>query len=116
MASILSVSYDPSLLETRQGLLESKGHSVVSVSSVSEAVESCNNGTPFDLFLLGHSIPDRDKELLIKVFRSNFAGPVVALKRGSEAQVRGADLEIDPDPPLLLYAVATLLRGKSTAA
>jgi CheY-like chemotaxis protein len=116
MACILSVSYDPSLLETRENLLELKGYSVSSAGSVSEALEYCNSGAPFDLFILGHSIPNSDKETLMKAFRSNSSAPIIALKRGSEMIVRGADIVIEPDPHTLLSSVASLLAGKSTAA
>ncbi len=116
MTRILSVSYDVSLLHTRQGLLESKGYVVASAGRLSEALDHCNSGTQFDLFILGHSIPDSDKEMLITVFRANYPAPVLALKRGSEASVRGADLAIDPDPRVLLSSVATLVRGKGAAA
>ncbi len=115
MARVLSVSYDPSLLDMRQILLARKGYLVDSASDISQALELCNNSTQFDLLLLGHSIPNRDKELLIKVFRAKYPAPVLALKRAPfEADVPGADLVIDPDPDVLLRAIAMLLRDKNT--
>jgi DNA-binding NarL/FixJ family response regulator len=113
---VLSVSYDRLLLETRHGLLESRGYSVASARRLSEALDYCNSGTQFDLFILCHSIPDSDKEMLIKAFRANHSALVLGLKRRWAASVRGADLVIDPDPRLLLRSVATIVRGKGTAA
>jgi CheY-like chemotaxis protein len=96
--------------------LDSKGYAVTSAYSLSEALDYCNGGTQFNLLILCHSIPYSEKEMMIKGFRANCPAPVLALKRGSEGAVRGADLVIDPDPRVLLSSVATLVRGKSAAA
>jgi hypothetical protein len=42
MARILSVSYDKSLLRTRQTMLENKGHVVVSSATIYESIAHCN--------------------------------------------------------------------------
>jgi DNA-binding response OmpR family regulator len=117
MARVLSVSYDWSLLETRELLLKSNGHAVTSARRVAEVLEHCQNGTRFDLLILGHSIPDGDKETLIKTFRAACPAPVIALNRHGEATVRAAGLAVEPDPRVLLDAVATLIPArKGTAA
>src|SRR5690348_11946100 len=67
---ILSVSYDPSLLATRGMLLEQRGYSVTSALGFSRAIEHCR-ASGFDLFILGHSIPEMDKLELMKTFRGN---------------------------------------------
>jgi DNA-binding response OmpR family regulator len=110
MPSILSVSYDEPLLITRQRMLEGEGYTVKSVCSLDEAVEVCGKGTTFDLLLLGHSIPQHDKELLIKAFRATCSAPVLALRRPGDETVLGADVVIEPDHPrVLLDSVATAL-------
>jgi DNA-binding response OmpR family regulator len=67
---ILSVSYDQALLATRKMLLEHRGYDVTSALGFSDAVEQCQN-CDFDLFIIGHSIPEKDKLNLIKTFRSH---------------------------------------------
>lgn len=48
---ILSVSYDVSLLATRQLMLELKGYQVTSALGFTDALQHCKNGG-FDLFIL----------------------------------------------------------------
>lgn len=58
MARIFSISYDQALLRTRELLLEQMGHSVASAEGFAQAFKLCNQDSgPFDLMILGHSIP-----------------------------------------------------------
>src|SRR5438477_9285934 len=109
MARILSVSYDSSLLATRQVILEAVGHEVVSACGFKEALEECERSGKFDLFILGHSIPRNHKQDLIVAFRSRCPAPVIALTRGDQVTVEGADFQIEPEPEELLSAVAQAL-------
>ena len=93
---ILSVSYDEPLLRTREMLLERQGHDVTSAFGFTAALQHCKKGT-FDLFILGHSIPEADKAELIKVFRANCDAPVLALSRLGENAPDGADAHVYPD-------------------
>jgi hypothetical protein len=93
MSKILSVSYDISLLVTRQLLFENSGWSVRSASNLDSALEFCRSER-FDLVVLGHSIPDRDKALLIACARS-FKTPVLALRLCNEPLFGLADYEFD---------------------
>ena len=95
--SILSVSYDSVLLATREMLLEQKGYEVTSALGFTEAGERCKNGS-FDLFILGHSIPHKDKLHLIETFRSNCPAPILSLERFGEIQVP-CDFHASPDDP-----------------
>jgi DNA-binding response OmpR family regulator len=70
LARILSVSYDATLLHTRELLLVSEGHDVVSALGFHRGAEACRSGS-FDLFILGHSIPQEDKLDLIGYFRQS---------------------------------------------
>ena len=56
MARILSVSYDQSLLYTRQSILEQHGHAVVSAFGFTQALKCCDEAKDFSIFILGHSI------------------------------------------------------------
>ncbi len=112
MATILSVSYDTVLLTRRERLLESQGYIVTSAFGVRDAVQCCRGDTPFDLCILGDSIPHREKEALIAHFRTGRpAARVLALQRSGEKHVDGADSECEPHSGVLLHFVNTLISG-----
>jgi CheY-like chemotaxis protein len=113
VAKILSVSYDPTLLSTRHLVLQTEGHEVTSVCGLSAGLEQAKDGTRFDLLIVGHSIPDSDKEALIEAFRaSRPSAPIIAMTRPGEGVVRHADLEIGPDPRALLDSVMKLMSSR----
>jgi len=93
---ILSVSYDEPLLKTREILLRRQGYLVTSCLGFTAAAEQCA-GDKFDLFILGHSIPQKDKLQLIQEFRTHGTGLVLALRRYGDAPLSGADAHIYPD-------------------
>jgi DNA-binding response OmpR family regulator len=66
----LAVSLDPSLLRTRSQVLQSAGYIVVSASSVKEAVDYFQAGD-FDLVILCHSLPAKDRERLTSLIRAS---------------------------------------------
>ncbi len=112
-AKILSVSYDKTLLGMRHMILENSGYAVVSVHGLASGLEHCRKGG-FDLFVLGHSIPDEEKQQLVNVFRQTCPSPIISLRRGaSEPMVDGADFHIEPDAEPLLELVAQIIRQKS---
>ena len=113
---VLSVSYERSLLDTRRELLHSRGFAVISASSLLQAIKCCESGRHLDLLLLCHSIPDKDKELLIKVVRANCPAPVIMLTRGLPTSEHTAYVVIDPDPETLLDSISSLVRGSGAAA
>jgi CheY-like chemotaxis protein len=107
---ILSVSYDLSLLATRQMLLEQQGYTVISALGFKAAIVQCRNAE-IDLFILGHSIPYTDKNELIRTFRRNCSAPVLSLERQDEDLVRG-DFHTSPDDPKeFLRMVENILDG-----
>ena len=108
---ILSISYDQALLATRKMLLEHRGYHVTSALGFTDAVEQCQQAH-FDLCILGHSIPEKDKLNLIKTFRSNCAAPIVSLERIGEKQVP-CDFHASPDDPARFVAVVdNILAGR----
>ena len=109
MARILSVSYDEELLCTRRLLLESRGYYVTSALGWSESLNCCKQGG-FDIFILGHSMPETHKQALIEGFRSSCRGKIISLNCGTEPEVKGADYYIDADPEGILNLVAEILR------
>jgi DNA-binding response OmpR family regulator len=108
---ILSVSYNESLLQTREMLLRRHGHSVTSALGFTDAVEQCRN-SHFELMILGHSIPNKDKRQLINLFHDNCPGPVLALLRHGENAPDGADDHIYPDDIDALLEAVDKLREK----
>ena len=117
MARILSVSYDESLLKTRQFMLEQCGYEVVSALGFTDSLKQCTEGGAFDLFLLGHSIPVNDKRVLVQAFRSHCV-TVVALKRvGEDLASTGADFQAEPsDPAGMLNLISKIIQARGVAA
>lgn len=110
---ILSVSYDEPLLLTRGLLLEREGYKVTSAVGFNPALSQCQKGG-FDLFVLGHSIPQRDKLELIHCFRKHSEAPVLSLQRTGEPVVDKADYHVLPeDPREFLATVARILLRRS---
>jgi DNA-binding NtrC family response regulator len=111
---ILSVSYDHVLLATREMLLEHQGYEITSALGFTEAIEQCQK-SHFDLFILGHSIPNKDKLHLIKTFRENCPAPIVSLQRIGEIQPP-CDFHASPDDPeKFLKVVNSILAGGQNA-
>lgn len=115
MARIFSISYDPILLRTRELLLEKLGHKVTSVEGFERAVDVCDHEPQtFDLVVLGHSIPHKEKRALISRCRRIASCPVLTLTLINEPPVSEAARSIDPsDTPAFLGAVQELLRPPS---
>jgi DNA-binding response OmpR family regulator len=107
---ILSVSYDEPLLKTRELLLKQHAdYDVTSALGFTAARARCSEGG-FDLFILGHSIPARDKRELIHCFRTGSKAPILALRKMGETMPDDADEHVDPnDIEALLRMVETLL-------
>lgn len=116
MTRILSVSYDLPLLSSRRLLLESLGCEVVSAADFGQALQQCSKGTRFDLFVLGHSIPGAEKNVLIAAFRSHCSAPVVALSKMGEEPAAGADFQIEPEPGPLLDVISRIIDGEAASA
>lgn len=109
---ILSISYDPTLLWTRQMLLQQVGYDVRSAEGFAATLRTCREeGHQFDLVVLGHSIPHEDREAIIHEISETCPAPVLALLRPNESHVKGATRSIDAsDPAALLAAVEEILR------
>lgn len=77
MPHILSVSYDLNLLNTRQLMLEASGYTVTLAEGYVDAIRKCR-ASNYDLLIIGHSIPDTDKERLVREMSENCPCPVLA--------------------------------------
>jgi CheY-like chemotaxis protein len=76
---VLAVGTDPWLLNTRSLVLQSAGYMVESALSVKEAVDRFQSGD-FDLVLLCHSVPRKDRDRLTSLIRaSGSLTPIVSI-------------------------------------
>jgi DNA-binding response OmpR family regulator len=65
---VLSVGFDPALLMTRVLVLQSAGYLVEQASSVTKAIDLFQAGD-FNLVLLCHSVPRKDRDRLTSLIR-----------------------------------------------
>lgn len=73
---ILSIVFDPSLLKMRESVLRSEGYAVVSVLGSEAGKAAANNA--FDLFMVGHAAPWRQRREMTRWLKQNFPGvPVI---------------------------------------
>jgi CheY-like chemotaxis protein len=103
---ILSISYDEPLLVTRQMMLEQAGFTVTSALGFTDAIEKCNTGD-FDLFMIGHSIPLKDKAAIVAAIRQHSRSPILSIRRHGMNPLPEVDLSVDAQdgPQVLLNAV-----------
>lgn len=114
MARILSISYDDDLLVTRHLLLERQGHSVISAMGFAEAIEKA--GPDYDVIIIGHSMPQKDKRAVIAELRDRgCTAPVLGLLRANEPAIPEVTAAVLPDPQQVLDAVNLLASRGSRA-
>jgi PleD family two-component response regulator len=108
---ILSISYDEPLLQTRQMLLENAGYDVTSALGYVEALETCTARKNFDLILMGHSMPRKDKTTLINTLRPICEARILSIRRHGDDPLPEADASIDSldGPHVLLDVVKKIL-------
>ena len=113
MARILSISSDETLLRTRELMLRGAAHEIVSAVGPQDGCDACLE-SHFDLCVIGHSIPKKDKLAIIECFRDNNPkAQVIALTRAGEARLPEVDIYIHPgDPEELLRAIESALRSQ----
>lgn len=112
--AILSISYDEPLLRTREWILKSEGFSVISACGFAEGENQARRGG-FDLAIVGHSIPQRDKVALITEFKKHSRAPVLSLARHGDRPLPEADHSIlaSEGPEAFVVAVRHALGRKS---
>lgn len=112
---ILSISYDASLLFTREAILKLAGYDVVSAEGFADAIE--HSGGHFDLIILGHSIPQKDKRAIVAALNEHgCSAPLLSLLRHGEHKIPEATRTADPqDVEGLLDTVKEML-SECTAA
>src|SRR5690242_20315685 len=112
---ILSISYDGSLLRTREMMLQLAGYDVTSAEGFAAAVELCTG--EFDLIVMGHSIPQKDKQAIVAALHAHGCdAPLLSLLRHGEHKIPEAAHSADPHSPQdLLDAVKWMLSQPAIA-
>jgi CheY-like chemotaxis protein len=111
---VLSVGPDASLLETRNIVLHSAGYLVESASSVKEATHRFLAGD-FDLVILCHSVPTRERERLTCLIRaSGSRTPIVSIS-GDPGQCDAFATATIEDGPNFLIGIRAVLNKAAGA-
>src|SRR3954452_6526890 len=105
---VLCISYDESLLLTRKMILEQAGFEVTPALGFAEAMEICESDPGFELIVIGHSMPRKDKTALIHTLRSmQCNAPVLSIRRHNDPPLPEADYSVDSyDGPKVFTAAA----------
>ena len=108
--AILSISYDDSLLRTREWILKKEGYQVTSALGLTEAFEYCHKGS-YDLAIIGHSIPKQHKLALIHEIRKYCPARVLSIMRHGEQSLEEADAWVDSSegPDALVRIIKEIL-------
>jgi DNA-binding NtrC family response regulator len=107
---ILSISNDQHLARSRQLVLESQEFDVESFTSQKALIEC--QGKSFDVAILGHTVPDDEKRMLVDELRRLCPGiKVIGLLQFGEVPDPAWDgaRRIDDGPSALLEAVRSVL-------
>lgn len=109
---ILSISYDEPLLVTRELMLKREGFDVTSAFGFAAAMEICNTRHDFDLILMGHSMPQKDKMALINALRSQCTAPLLSILKHGDSPIPQASYSVDSHdgPAALVDAVKSALK------
>ncbi len=116
LALILSIGRDPELLESRSSILRADGYIVDSVLSTKQAILHFMDGD-FDLVLLCHSIPLKERERLTSSIRAfGSLTPIVSVAPpAGQAPEACAGATIEGAPEVLLSGIqCALLRAKAS--
>lgn len=109
IALLLSVGCDSQLLGSRQLLLQSAGYAVVSAHSAKEAVD-CFLAGDFDLVLLCHSLPERERDGVACLIRaSGSLTPIITVATYEGQQDVFVSATIESEPEQLLAGIRDAL-------
>ncbi len=111
---VLSIGLDAELLSTRNFVLQSAGYIVVSAYSMKEAVDRFRGGD-FDLVLLCHSIPTKERNDLICWIRAFGSRIPLVFVSGRPCQRDDyADATVESDPNCILVGISEVLINAAT--
>jgi DNA-binding response OmpR family regulator len=105
---VFCVSWDASLAVTRRMLLSQAGYDVISALGEAEARKFCMRDA--DLMVLGHSVPQDQKQIFIEAFRQHSPAPVLSLLRPGQRKLPEATLGLEAiGPEDFIHAVRNIL-------
>jgi DNA-binding response OmpR family regulator len=115
-AHILSISYDWSLVVTRDLVLRKAGYTVTSALGFVDAIRLCRE-IKYDLAIIGHSIPLHDSQALLAAIRESSDAPVLSLYRSNDGALDGADYSLEgmEGPEALVSAVKEVIARRARA-
>jgi DNA-binding NtrC family response regulator len=111
---VLMLGRDQVLLETHSQVLRAAGHTVVSSSCPEQPLSQLRMGD-FDLFLLRHSIPQDDRELLSHLMREHAARTSVVSVAANPGHLDTfSDATVSNDPGELIKGLDELISRDGT--
>lgn len=110
---ILCISYDESIMQTREMILRNAGYDVTSALGFVEAQRLCAE-QPFDVVVIGHTLPVKDKLALIQCAKQGGRTATLCLRSPGDPVLSQADYSTDrTDPEGLVTAVKAALSRRS---
>jgi DNA-binding response OmpR family regulator len=93
--TLLNVSADETLLNTRGKILEQEGFVVIPAMNIQQVVAACENHA-FDAVVLGHSIPPDEKKRIIETVRDSCqpGTPIIGLYVRNPDDADGSDYAV----------------------
>jgi hypothetical protein len=111
-AHILSVGNDSTLLDSRQLVLQSAGHQVISISS--RAALSKEFLDRFDIVVLCHTITPRD-QIVQSIRRLCHDLPLLLLDEICCGASGPGEMYVSPKPETLLIAIDSVVKSQASA-
>jgi CheY-like chemotaxis protein len=117
MVRVLSLGRHRELLRSRERLLESAGFKVASVTT-RNAAERLLRAKRFNVLVVGHAVPIRERIEAAVLAKSMQGIPVVCMYLGSIFQAESADaiLSADGSPEDLISTIHRLVAGSNETA
>src|SRR6266705_2264956 len=108
---LLSLGFNPDLLNIRNSILRKAGYSVQATTSPQKAITLLVDGD-FDLVIMCHTILENDRGELLRAIKSVKPSAKVLVVRQDGELAKGADATIHSldEPESLLACVAALLQ------
>lgn len=113
--SILTISRNPTLQQTRTFILQQSGFHVSPARNDEEAIAFLNAPNTFELILLCHSVPEPSRLLLVKMAKELYPKlPILMLYNGYESTAAPVDGSIhNLDSPAAMVSMVRFLTGKA---
>src|SRR5512146_1994801 len=112
---ILSISYDPALLTSRNDLLRQAGYAVTGASNLNDALYAVES-EEFDLVIVGHSLPEHERRLLVRLVRQKVTIPLLVLSDDSSATpftYAEVVASVHASTDVFLHIVASILKRQT---